>query len=395
MNAKPGWFETDDPKWLRWWDGKRWRNAYWPVRVPAQPYLPDAARVDISSGWPSVDIVGENYRGGTIAWVLGGMPERDVEVEQYVTAELVPEPDNPHSRKGNAISVRIRGAVVGYLPDDDAAEYWPILTRFVSAGQVPVVDTRIWGVTRWVGGTRGLDLKSAIRVALPPADAILPANPAPESEHRVLPRGRSLQVTGEEKHADVLSPYSQGGEPTTVVVTLHALTVPRAKSEVTVVEVRLDGERIGQLTPGSSTPLLSVIESLEQRGQHTAAWAQVTGSRFAAEVKLSICKPEEIPDSWPRDSDRIPTVSTQAEAPPPAWIDDSPVETPPSGANLPWWGWASIVLAFVLLVQIPYVGPILGLVAVGFGIYWAIWWKRKPSPKARRTAPNPPSSTRA
>lgn len=384
MNAKPGWFETDDPKWLRWWDGKRWHNAYWPVRLPAQHYLPDAPRVDVSTAWPNVDIVGENYRAGTIASVIGGMPARDEEVERFVVAELIPEPDNPHSPSRNAISARIGGAVVGYLPDDYAAEYWPVLTRFVGSGHVPVVTARIWAVTRWVGGQRGLDLKSAIRLALPPADAILPANPAPTAPHRVLPRGRSLQVTGEEAHVDVLAPYSQGGEPTAVVVTLHPLAIQRAKSEVKVVEVRLNAERIGQLTPASSAPLLSVIDSLAQRGWATAAWAQVTGSRFAAEVKLSICKPEEIPDSWPSDADQIPSIGESKVDPPPAWIDDIPVEAPPAGANLPWWGWVAIAVGFVLLVQIPYVGAVLGLAAVGLGIYWAIWWKRKPSLRAKR-----------
>jgi hypothetical protein len=66
--VKPGWYpESPDAEWLRWWDGKAWAEAYWPTRVPARPYLPEARRFNIStSGEPRFDIVGENWREAEI-----------------------------------------------------------------------------------------------------------------------------------------------------------------------------------------------------------------------------------------------------------------------------------------------------------------------------------------
>ena len=382
-SAAKGWYSTTDSKWLRWWDGKAWSDAYWPTRPAKDDYLPTAERVDISSAWASVDIVGENYREAAIARAIGGQSPRDVEVTRNVTAELVPEPDNPHSRNGKAISVRINGDVVGYLPDESAADYWDIICRFIGSWQVPTVRADVWAVTRWVASRSRDELKASIRLALPAPDQILPENEIPSAPHRVLPIGRAVQVTGEEQHLEQITPYCRDGEASQVVVSLHPLTVQRAKSEVTVVEVHLDGERIGQLTPATSVPILKLIDEVEREGLVTVAWARVKGSRFAAEVSVLLQKPEDIPSSWPSPSDVLPKVG-QFYRPPAAWRDEAPLPEPPAGMGLPWWGWTLVIVGALLLAQIPAVGPVLLFLAVGAGVWWHIVWRRKPSPKAKR-----------
>ena len=70
-------------------------------------------------GDEDLEVVGEaSYQDAL--WSHCGAPQGD-RVRYDIVAVLVPEPQNPHD--GNAISVRIEGAVVGYLPRDVAARY--------------------------------------------------------------------------------------------------------------------------------------------------------------------------------------------------------------------------------------------------------------------------------
>lgn len=377
MTAQPaGWYPNDaHPFDHRWWDGSAWVDAYWPHSRPNPDYLPRSPRWDISAnGEPYFDVVGENWHEDAIANAIGRKPPLNQEIEAYRTAELVPEPDNPHDR--NAVCVRIDGRTVGYLATDAARLYAPLVHRLVRANVVPTVRARIWAVTRFVQARNRQELKSAVRLALPDPSSVLPANGAPNLPHAVVPKGRKVQVTGESEHYDAIAPFIGKSGP--VLTTLHDIELVKAKSTTRIVEVRINGNRVGQLTAATSASLLPLIAESERLGLVTAAWGSLTGSRLAAEVALHVAKAEEVSDSWPSDQDALPSLG-ECQPVPHAYVSTDPILPPPEGAGLGagWWI-ASIVLA-LLLFTVPYVGWLLGLggLAAVFVIHL----------KAKRTAP--------
>lgn len=191
----PGWYESGVRAGFRqWWDGRRWHETYWPRREGVQPlvYAPHLPRVDISSpSGPVIDIVGEAYREAQIVAALGFRPALDEQRVVMTKAELVPEPDNPHD--AYAVAVRIGGHAVGYLGADIARAVQSFVAGIVQGGAVPVVDARIWAVTR--NTRRGLELKSAIRIALPEPADVFPENAPPVGPYTIAPRGRKVQVS--------------------------------------------------------------------------------------------------------------------------------------------------------------------------------------------------------
>ena len=64
-------------------------------------------------------------------------------------AVLVPEPTNDYD--DNAVAVVIAGGVVGYLPRDMAAEYFPALHRLAGHGQLASGKARVWAKKQSTG----------------------------------------------------------------------------------------------------------------------------------------------------------------------------------------------------------------------------------------------------
>ena len=80
-------------------------------------------------GDDDLEIVGEASYQDALWALCGGSPGDDV--RHGIVAVLVPEPENPHDQ--NAISVRVEGRIVGYLPRQVAAGYIPGLRRLMSS----------------------------------------------------------------------------------------------------------------------------------------------------------------------------------------------------------------------------------------------------------------------
>lgn len=99
-------------------------------------------------------------------------------------------------------------------------------------------------------------------------------------------------MTKEDEHFDVLLKFVPPGGYGTLFVTLHenVRTQGRAKPHV---EVRIDDERIGQLTPAMSQRFLPMVRHLQDRGLITACWGDITGSAVAAEVRIDGLKANE------------------------------------------------------------------------------------------------------
>lgn len=251
-----------------------------------------------SDGYPWMEVEGEFARTDAIEMVIGRKLREDQEVEiENLEAELRPEPTNPHDR--NAVMVIIKGRHVGYLGREDAAQYQPHLTRLVAAEVVPLAKARLWAAARrdWANG--GTKLNARVTLAVGQPDRLAPLNNPPAAPYSLVPWGSGLQVTGEENHLDALSDFVTPAGDGIAIGTLHALQVPAAKgASREVAELRLDGERVGQMTPSSSAHFLPTIRHLEDQGRRTAVWVRVKGSAVAAQAVLQATKAHELPADW-------------------------------------------------------------------------------------------------
>ncbi|MBM2621049.1 HIRAN domain-containing protein [Actinoplanes sp. LDG1-06] len=300
-------------------------------------------------GYPHADIVGESHYYAAIRAVLGRNVNEDG-TEVFETAVLTPEPGNRYDR--NAVGVWIRGNQVGYLPREEAARYAPTLTRLTERGWEPQVNARVWGAD-WDG------FRGSVRLDLAEPHLIVPANLPPADQHRELPYGNAIQVTGEEKHLADLTPYLRPEGECWVHATLHEITEQTARTTKALVEVRLDGARVGQLSPKMSGDLLPAIHHLAEQGVTTLVRAIVKGNRIKAEVVLYCARAHELPESWlgaraevvvvPSAHSPIPPPPTGVRftvppewpsppdgwTPPPGWQPDPAWKPAPDGWQ--WW----------------------------------------------------------
>lgn len=296
-----------------------------------------------SNNFPNTEVVGESWREKQIAAAIGGRPRVDKEVEQILPAVLVPEPDNPHDP--NAISVRVRGHVVGYLSKEDAVRYRDPIHRIAASGHEATTTARIWAVVRnSYDGQGKARFFSSVRVALSEPHLLVPSNGRPASAHSVLPWGGAVQVLGEEDHFDVLFNHVPKEGHGLAIVTLHK-DVQKLKNgtEKPFIEVRVDGERIGQLSPTTSAHFLPVVDHLEMAGLKPAAWATIKGSSLAAQVTVQAAKATEVADEWLHGSPaEFPALVAEAArySVPPAYVDEETTDrtsspTSPSTGTTP------------------------------------------------------------
>ncbi|WP_438819768.1 hypothetical protein, partial [Micrococcus luteus] len=85
------------------------------------------------------------------------------------------------------------------------------------------------------------------------------------------------------------------------MLTLHkAESMLRNGNVRATVEVRLDGEKGGELTAATSAHYLPVIEHAEGMGRVVGVWGTITGSGLAAELTIKGAKSTELSDEWLR-----------------------------------------------------------------------------------------------
>jgi len=249
-----------------------------------------------ADGYPNVEVSGEAWREREITTAVGQSPGIDQEIEIVLPAALVPEPDNPHDR--NAISVRINGQVVGYIAKEETRSYLRDVQRLTTSGHQPMTLARIWMVRRRHsnGGTR---FYSRISIALPNHGLELPKNDSPTVAHSLLPWGAGLQVMGEEAHLDRLKPYISSAPSDLVIVTMHRVERKLKNGQIReLIEVRLNDERIGELTPTTSRHFLPTVDHVAARGGIVASYARIKGSQLAAEVVVQGAKAAELQAGW-------------------------------------------------------------------------------------------------
>lgn len=281
-----------------------------------------------------VDLVGEYYHSDAIREAIGGFPETGGSEQTDVQVELVPEPDNPYGRQGQAISARINNKVVGYLSNDDAARWHRELHRIVASGVVPVTQGNVlayWRTSyeerrsRFSQDQPAFELETNIRIRLPEPGYLVPLNVQKFENLSVLPWGNALQVTGEDEHLDHLVQYVPMSGEGMVVLTLHRITHTLKNGSVRdLVEVRLDGRRVGQLTPASSSHFLPTIDHADDMGKSLGVWAKLQGSSIAVELTVHGARAKELSDDWLSTMPVLPTFVPEASSynVPPAYIGE-------------------------------------------------------------------------
>jgi hypothetical protein len=246
-------------------------------------------------GWADTEVAGESYYANAIRGLFGERVKPGGE-EIVVTAQLVPEPQNKHDR--NAVGVWVGGRQVGHLTRQDAARYVTVLSALTAQGWQPQVSARVWGAQWSDSDHEPASFQASVRLDLAEPHMLVPANLPPGGEHRVLPMGNAIQVTGEDKHLDTLAPLLRPEGECWVYVSLHEIVEHLPRSSRAVVEVRIDANPVGQLTPKMSGELLPAIRHFAQTGTLTAARAIVKGNRIKTEVVLYVARAHELPDTW-------------------------------------------------------------------------------------------------
>lgn len=115
------------------------------------------------------------------------------------------------------------------------------------------------------------------------------ASTAPRRAPATLPGEVRVTVTREEDHQHVLARHHRAGSPapTRVVVDLVSGTVGRGKYRgAYAVEVRLGGERVGELTAAMSRRYAPVVLGTEGRGDAARAGATISHDARGLQVDL-------------------------------------------------------------------------------------------------------------
>ena len=109
-----------------------------------------------------VYVVGESFHIAEID-SLGLISHKKFEDGKSIetTFEIVPEPDNPYSSSGMALSVRKNGKVLGYLADDTDDTVRNALARIAASGMTATTTGTLWTLKARDG------LKASIKIRLP------------------------------------------------------------------------------------------------------------------------------------------------------------------------------------------------------------------------------------
>lgn len=266
--------------------------------------------------WAGVDLVGEYFRRSSIVKLIGGRPKGDDSKRVDLPVHLVPEPDNPFGSHGQAVSARIDDQVVGYLSNEDAKKWHPEIHRIAASGAVAKTTGNVLAYNRhkWDrNGRTTLELEVNIRVALPDPGLLLPLNTQKFNNVAILPWGNALQVTGEDQHLPHLFEYVPASGEGLVVLTMHHIEKTLKNGSIReLVEVRLDDERVGQLTAASSLHFLPTIAHAHDMDRTLAVWSKLKGSGLAVELTVQGARATDLKDDWLRTMPSLPEFVPEA-----------------------------------------------------------------------------------
>ena len=260
------------------------RSGVSPSRAaPADPFLVHA---NIPRGGV-VMAVGESHYQDNFLRVAGN--KRHAGFDDDCIAHLVPEPSNPYDP--NAVMVTLSGLTVGYLNRGDALQYHQLVTDSISRSGIAAVVARVKGGWDRGGGdvgSFGIDLYFSDR-----PDAAAP--PAPD-EFR-LRGSATVSVSGEEHFQETLSSITKGSRLVysypAVAQLIPSPGNPHLKDAAGILEVHVDGNVVGFLTPAMSARFDRVSALASSLGKRLTCSASIfQGSKAGAEIieiRLSAC----------------------------------------------------------------------------------------------------------
>jgi hypothetical protein len=267
-----------------------------PTTSPRTPRPPRSTPHELVEPWSPqltyrAEVAGESHHRAQITRVLARTGTRaSYGQELETTAVLVRAPTNRHDP--NAVEVHVSGERVGHLARADAAMYAPALDRLAAVSCRLEVPARVWAVLD------GDHFQARVTLRLPSPHGIWRSNSLPVVPHVILPSGPAIQVTKEDEHMDALAWHVRESDEVWVAATLQPMEERRPRSLVEVVEVRVDAERVGVLTPAMSAHLLPLIKHIHSSGRPAVARAVIKGNSLKAEVVLHVTKTHEVPRDW-------------------------------------------------------------------------------------------------
>lgn len=271
--------------------------------------------------WCGQDVVGVREHEAAIRSLLPApLPGRGADLD--AVADLVPEPENRFDPY--AVAVQVAEKVVGYLPQDDARHYQPVLAELVAQGFQPQAPCRVsaseWEAADW--DRRGLgitEFHASVALALAQPHMLVPLNLPPAGSYQALPQGAATVVPLDSDGFDAIAPYFTPEGEGWVYATLHAIEPITAKNGRYAIEVRLDGERVGELGPRCSADFLPAVQYLADMRSECAARMAIRGNPLRFELVLHAARACELPATWPDGLERTPVVPAEW----PYWMGDT------------------------------------------------------------------------
>lgn len=243
-------------------------------------------------------VVGEYYQQATYAELARrhhiAMNGDRITIDLSAAVEL--DPGNRHARHGTAITVWIDGLLAGYLPDDVVPDYLPALRELGRAGKHISMAARLY-ITY---DQRKRQWRPNLMLRLPSSASILPENGMIPADGEVIPEGRTVQVTGEERDQDVLEPLADPDVTLHYAATLRRVSEKRPRSTYQSVEVAINGERVGALTKTMADQILPLVDMICDAGRVPYARATATVEDKGIEVRLRIIRYAEASPEWTR-----------------------------------------------------------------------------------------------
>lgn len=288
------------------------------------------------------EVVGESFYEQALQRIVRSTDDDAI----IIPVHVVHTPNNKWDK--NAVAIMSEHGQIGSLPKGDAARYAPRMAMLQARGITLRAHARVWGYDS-IDYDGTMTFRASVTVELPPPHLLYPLNEPPTDAYVLLPRGGAIQVTGEEEHTDFLSNFCvQEGEGW-VFATLSPGT---SKTGKPAMEVRIDSQQVGRLSPKMTADLLPACQHLLDHGKTPTVRALVKGNRLRMEVVLYPARAFELTNEWvervtePEPVTEVPvTVQPVAEAPAPsepdetappvpaaAWFDD-----PWGQARLRWW----------------------------------------------------------
>ncbi len=271
--------------------------------------------------WCGQEVVGASEHEAAIRSLLPSpLPGRGADLD--TVADLVPEPGNRFDPY--AVAVHVAEKVVGYLPQEDARHYQPVLADLVEQGFQPQAPCRVsaseWEAADW--DRRGLgvtEYHASVALALAQPHMLVPQNLPPAGSYHPMPHGTATVVPMDRDGFELIAPYFRSEGECWVYATLHAVEHVTAKTGKLAIEVRLDGERVGELGPRCSADFLPAVQYLADLRSETAARMVVRGNPLSSDLVLYAARANELPATWPDGLTRTPVATAKWQY----WMGDN------------------------------------------------------------------------